>query len=117
MKNILLTSLLLALAGCGGVDLWPFGTRELERSRTPAGATEYRCDGGKRFYLRYLNSGASAWVILPERQFRLDKVASASGTRYSNGPATLETNGSEASLNDGPAAVFTGCRIAGSEKN
>ncbi len=116
MKKILLMSTVLVMSGCGGVDLWPFGTKEGERSRAPADATEYRCDAGKRFYLRGVKDGASAWVILPEREFRLDKVASASGARYSNGSATLETKGDAASLNDGPGAVYTGCRIAGSEK-
>jgi membrane-bound inhibitor of C-type lysozyme len=116
MKNIFLTSTLFVLSGCGSVDLWPFGAREVERSSAPANATEYRCDAGKRFYLRSARDGASAWVIFPEREFRLDKVASASGARYTNGSATLETNGDAASFNDGPQLVFTGCRVAGSEK-
>ena len=105
------------LGGCGGADLWPFGAREVERSRVPVNSTEYLCDAGKRFYLRILNNGASAWVILREREFRLDKAASGSGTRYSNGSSTLDMSGSEATLNDGPQAVFTGCKVAGSEKS
>ena len=102
------------LTGCGSVNLWPFGGgKEAERSRTPAHATEYQCNGGKRFYVRYLDSGGAAWVIFPEREFRLDKVASESGARYSNGIALLETNGSEATLRDGPTSAFTGCKAAG----
>ena len=118
MKNTFLPGTLLAalLAGCGGVDLWPFGAQEVERARVPANSTEYLCDAGKRFYLRILNNGASAWVILREREFRLDKAAAGPGTRYSNGISTLDMKGSEATLNDGPQAVFTGCKVAGSEK-
>ena len=119
MKNVFFTGALLAalLGGCGGIDVWPFGAKEVERSRVPRDSTEYLCDAGKRFYLRTLNNGAAAWVILAERQFRLDKVASGPGTRYSNGTSTLDMSGREATLNDGPQAVFTGCKIAGSEKS
>jgi membrane-bound inhibitor of C-type lysozyme len=103
----------LLMTGCGSVNLWPFGSDTApERSRAPANATEYQCDAGKRFYVRYLDGGA-AWVILPEREIRLDKVAAASGTRYSNGSATLEVNGNEAALTDAPAISFTGCKRAG----
>ena len=103
--------LVLFIAGCGSVNLWPFGGEGAqERSRAPANAAEYQCDAGKRFYVRYLDGGSSAWVILPEREFRLDKVAAGSGTRYGNGSATLEVNGSEASLADAPAIAFTGCK-------
>lgn len=110
-----LACLALLLTGCGSVDLWPFGggkTQEL--SRTPASATEYQCNAGKRFYVRYLDNGKAAWVIFPEREFRLDKVASETGARYSNGIAMLETNGNEATLRDGPTAAFTGCKARGS---
>jgi len=106
---------LLLLSGCGSVNLWPFGSEGAqERSRVPANAVEFQCDGGKRFYLRYLEGGASAWVIFPEREFRLDKVEASAGTRYSNGSATLEVSGSEAVLADGPTVSFTGCKSAAS---
>ena len=58
--------------------------------------------GGKRFYVRDLENGAAAWLILPDRQVRLDKMTGA-GTRYSNGIAVLEINGNEATLNDAPS--------------
>ncbi|TAK43048.1 MAG: hypothetical protein EPO29_05535 [Betaproteobacteria bacterium] len=109
-----LFGLLLLLPGCSSVNLWPFGGEGAqERSRAPANATEFRCDAGKRFHLRYLDGGASAWVIFPEREFRLDKVAAPAGTRYTNGSAMLEINGNEASLADGPTISYTGCKSAG----
>ena len=109
--SLALTAAVLA-SGCGGVNLWPFGSQGArEYSRTPADATEYQCDGGKRFYVRDLQGG-SVWIILPERQFRLDKVASSEGTRYSNGTATLDVNGSETTLRDGAAVAFIGCKVA-----
>lgn len=111
-----LVSVILAtlLAGCGGMPkLWPFGEASGERPRIPPGATEYNCDGGKRLYVRYVESGKAAWVILPEREFRLGPVVSASGARYGNGTATLETKGNEATLSDGAVVTHANCKTGG----
>jgi membrane-bound inhibitor of C-type lysozyme len=101
------------LAGCGGMpSLWPFSPAERERSRAPVNATEYQCDAGKRFYVRYLDNGASAWIIFPEREFRLDKAAGPTdGSRYTNGSAVLEVKGDQANLTDGPGLVFRDCKV------
>lgn len=110
-----LACICLLTAGCGGinVDVWPFGgARDREVSRAPADAIEYQCDGGKRLYVRYLDNGAAAWVILPERQFRLDKAIAASGARYGNGRTTLDTRDKEATLSEGPAITYAGCKTA-----
>ncbi len=110
----LLASLSMLLAGCGGMSmssLWPFDGAAQELSRTPANSIAYHCEGGKRLYVRYVDSGAYAWVILPEREFRLDKTGSAAGARYSNAKATLDRNGDEVSLSDGPTVNYTGCKV------
>jgi len=113
-----LAAALVALSGCSSINLWPFGdSKPQELSRKPVGATEYQCNNERRLYVRYLDNGASAWVIYPEREFRLDKVASESGTRYSNGIALLERSGDEVSLRDGPTVAFTGCKPAGEAKS
>ena len=108
----------LLLSGCGSVNvkLWPFdGDRGQDRAGVPTNATEFQCNGGKRFYLRYLDNGTAVWLMYPDRQVRLDKVDSTSGTRYSNGIAMLEINGNESMLADGPALSFTGCKAAESK--
>lgn len=102
------------LAGCGGGSLWPFGEKSTELSRVPANATEYRCNNERRFYARWLENGAAVWVIYPEREFRLDRVAGAEG-RYSNGVAMLENQGGTIGLRDGNVA-FTGCQTAAEAK-
>lgn len=108
-------TLLLAatlVAGCGGLRVGPFGREDGSRVVVPENATLYRCDAGRSFYLRFLATG-EAWVILPGREFRLDKLAADSGTRYRGAGATLDLKGadlSEAALDDGPANQFTGCR-------
>lgn len=60
--------------------------------------------------MRYLDNGA-AWVILPEREFRLNKTAS--GTRYSNGSFTLDLKDDGATLSDGAAVTHAGCKASG----
>ena len=92
-------------------SLWPFGdSAPPEASRKPAGATEYRCDGGKRFYVRPMEDGA-VWLIAPDREIRLPKFAAAEGTRYGVARVVLEISGPAATLVD-PPAEFSGCKRA-----
>ena len=109
--------IIFVLSSCSSVNLWPFGSgQSQELSRTPANATEYRCNNDRRFYARFLDNGASVWVIFPEREFRLDKVESASTTRYTNRQAILEVNeANEVSLRDGATIAFTGCTAGGAK--
>ena len=105
------------LAGCGEINVkkyLPFGGDSTiqERPRTPANATEYQCAGGKRIYLRTLEGGAAVWLILPEREVRLDRIGAEGSTRYSKGNTVLEITGSEARLNDGATVSFAGCKAA-----
>ncbi len=117
MRVASLAGISLLLSGCGGsisnVKLWPFGgDTAQERSRAPLNATEYQCAAGKRFHVRKLDGGAAVWLILPEREVRLDKTEGSTPARYSNGIAVLELNGAEATLSDGAAAPFSGCKSA-----
>ncbi|MCX7157351.1 MAG: MliC family protein [Rhodocyclales bacterium] len=109
-----LAAVSLLLAGCGDMNVkkyLPFGDDTVqERSRTPPNSTEYQCAAGKRFYVRTLEGGAAVWLILPERELRLARLGS--DTRYSNGIAVLELNGNEATLTDGAASPFTGCKAS-----
>lgn len=116
LKCLASLSCLSLLAGCGDINLRkyvPFGGQApQERSRTPVNATEYQCAAGKRFYVRTLDGGAAVWLILPEREVRLNKVGTGTDARYSNGIAVLEIVGNEAKLTDGAASSFTGCKAA-----
>lgn len=106
----------LMLSACGSVnlDVLSFGgAKEQDTSRAPAGATAYQCEGGKRLFVRYLDNGAAAWVILPEREFRLKKATAGSGNRYSNGSATLDLKDNVATLSDGAAVTHSRCKAVG----
>jgi hypothetical protein len=101
---------LLLLAGCSSIgELWTGGPRE--QSRVRKDATQLACDAGKTLMVR--RQPDSIWMILPEREFRLDAVPGA-GERYSNGRTTLTiAGGSEVSVEEGGAPLFSACRVAG----
>lgn len=107
-------SLLLAACSSVNLDVLSFGgAKEQDVSRAPAGATGYLCEGSKRLFVRYLEDGAAAWVMLPGREFRLNRSAAAAGTRYSNGGDTLELTEGGATLSDGSVVTYAGCKQAG----
>lgn len=103
-----LLSLSLLLAGCSSINLWPFGDdKPVQRNLTPANATAYQCNAGKRLYVRYTDN--AAWVILPEREFRLEK---GDGGRYRNGATVLETEEGGVLLREGTISLYAGCKTA-----
>ena len=102
-------ALILLLAGCGSVSLWPFGEPgSTELSRKPANATEYQCEGRKTFYVRNLDAGA-VWLIAPDREIRLAKPAGTTELVYTAGKVRLEITEQSATLLD-PPAQFLGCK-------
>lgn len=115
--TVVTTMLLVAatlLAGCGEMKMkvWPFGDGSpRERSRDPVNATEYQCAAGKRFYLRMIDGGAASWLILPEREVRLEAIGSG-GTRYGKGGLVLELGADKASLADGATTTYADCKPA-----
>ena len=97
-----------ALTGCGGFNVWPFGEPgATEVSRKPSNSTEYRCEGGRAFYVRNLEGGA-VWLIAPDREIRLEKLAGPGGV-YGVGKVRLEIAAQNATLLD-PPAQFVGCK-------
>lgn len=111
----LLAAMGLTMSACSSMSMdkvWPFGDKkEQDQPRRLSNATEYQCEGGKRFHVRYADNGATAWLIYPDREVSLTR--GTSGTRYSNGIAVLEINGVDATLKDGPTLAYKGCKAAG----
>lgn len=100
------------LGGCVRLDRINPWADAPERSRAPANAVAYQCKDRKGFHVRYDIAGKAAWVIYPEREFRLDPVEAASGARYSNGRTTLHTRGDEAFIEEAGSTVFADCKRA-----
>jgi hypothetical protein len=96
---------LLALAGCTTIEeLWRGGPRELSRVRPDV--TQLACEGGRTLSVRIEPGSKSAWIILPDREFRLDAVAGG----YSNGRSMLAVKGDVMSLEDPGSPSLAGCK-------
>ena len=117
LKGASLACAALLLSACGDMNIKkyiPFtGDSVQERSRVPPNATEYQCAGGKRLYIRMLDGGEAVWLILAEREVRLERIASTQ--RYSKGNTILSLNGSEATVADGATTPYSGCKTGGTE--
>ena len=112
-----LAGVALLLSACGDMNVKkyiPFtGNSGEERPRTPANATEYHCAGGKSIYVRTLDAGAAVWLILRERELRLDRIGTSN--RYSTGNTVLTLDGGNASVADGGPPTYSDCKTAVAE--
>jgi len=109
MRKFVVACAAMALAGCS--SWWPFGSSPApDRPWYPADASVYTCESNKTLVVRYLEGGKAAMVILPEREFRLDSVSSASGVSYSNGRTDLRTTGDAVQLEEGGNPQFVNCK-------
>ena len=106
----------LLLPACSSISntisnatLWPF-SGPVERPAVKPNGTEYKCAGGKTFYMRYMDNNAAAWVILPDREVRLDKQGAAA--RYVNGATALTVDADTLTLTDGAANSYSACTAA-----
>jgi hypothetical protein len=91
------------------VDLWPFGKGgEQGHEYMPANSVSFACEGNKKFYVRYLDKGASVWLILPDREVALAQVGSSKV--YSNGISKLDLSGEQAALEVNETTKYVGCK-------
>ena len=108
--GLALISAIALLTACSR-GWWPFQESSGDAAaRIPAGATEYICAGNKRLLVRHTPDGKSAWVIYPDREFRLDRTDGSSDDRFTNGVTTLSVYGDETVLEESGARVFTECK-------
>ena len=108
--------LILTATACANVDKYnPFTEEKPAEAYKPANATEYLCEGNKRFFVRMLDKGNAAWLIYPDREVRLEKSSKGSSV-YTNSVAVLEINGTEATLKDGPSINYAECKAGETTK-
>lgn len=111
MKNSLLIATTLLVGCSGGWVPWSKSSNTASTGPyTPPGASAYACEGNKRLLVRFEGGNKSAWVIYPDREFRLDRVASGPGDRFSNGRTTLTVKDGEAALEESGKVEFGKCK-------
>lgn len=102
----------ILLGGCSSVKVWPFGDKESATPGMPANAVEYRCDGGKRFFVRH--NGNNVWLILPEREINMSKAAG--DAKYVAGNTTLQLEADQAVLSENSNILYSGCKSTPAKK-
>ena len=108
-----LAALAALAAGCS-MNLNPFSSSgPSEVRRDMGGATEYRCDGHRRFWVRRVDA-TTVWLIAPDREVRLARIGAEGSQRYGVGNVVLELDGNEAKLQDPPAS-FANCKLPSAE--
>ncbi|MDP2247081.1 MAG: hypothetical protein Q8J65_03045 [Nitrosomonadales bacterium] len=115
-RTLYCVPLILSVAACSSVDKYnPFTEDKPAEAYKPANATEYLCEGNKRFFVRMLDKENAAWLIYPDREVRLEKSSEGSSS-YTNSVATLEIKNTEATLTDGPSINYAECKAIGKTK-
>jgi hypothetical protein len=79
-----------------------------ERKIRPEESVQYNCDNQKIFYLLYLNEKKSVWVILPDREFRLNQVDESQNI-YTNNITTLEISSGQTQIKDKKEILYSQC--------
>ena len=125
VPRLFLLALLASLTACStfkdltNVDLasmkvWPFGNTEAPRVYQPANSVPYMCEGNKKFFVRILENGASAWLILPDREVLL--AQSGSSKVYTNGISKLDLSSDDVSLVVNETTKYVACKANGVAK-
>jgi membrane-bound inhibitor of C-type lysozyme len=97
MRKLIIGTALFALSACVSHD---FGAGR---------RTDWRCDGGAAFSLRYNNLGA-AEVFAGGQTYTLPQAESGSGARYSNGSVEYSEHQGRATLTGAHGGPYENCR-------
>ncbi len=121
-----LLGLVASLSGCSSVKeltnvdltnmkIWPFGSSaDTPRVYHPVNSVPYLCEGNKKFFVRMLDKGASAWLILPEREVLLTQ--SGTSKVYTNGISKLDLTTDDVSLDVNETTKYVACKANGVAK-
>jgi len=126
IARLFLMGIIFGLSACStikdltNVDLtnlkvWPFGNGgDAPRVYQPANSVPYMCEGNKKFFVRMLENGASAWLILPEREVLLTQ--SGTSKVYTNGISKLDLSNEAVSLDVNETMHYLACKANGVAK-
>jgi membrane-bound inhibitor of C-type lysozyme len=95
MKKLLLAAAALSLSACAATN-------------PSAGRTDWRCDGGAAFSVRF--EGARAEVFAGGQIYTLPQSESGSGIRYSDGNVEYREHQGQATLAGARGGPYNNCR-------
>ena len=97
------------------MKVWPFGSSaDAPRVYQPANSVPYMCEGNKKFFVRMLDKGASAWLILPDREVSL--AQSGTSKVYTNGISKLDLSSEDVTLDVNETTRYVACKANGVAK-
>ena len=76
---------------------------------TPEDTTKFQCANNESFYLRYLEENNAVWVILKDREFRLDKIDDGNKA-YANSTTSLDINEGSAVIKLDSSILYEDCQ-------
>lgn len=97
------------------MKVWPFGgSADAPRVYQPVNSVPYMCEGNKKFFVRMLDKGASAWLILPDREVLL--AQSGASKVYTNGISKLDLTTEDVTLDVNETTRYVACKANGLAK-
>ena len=87
-----------------------------ERNIRPEDSIKYDCDKKKTFFLLYLKEKTSVWVILPDREFRLNQIDETQAI-YTNDITTLEISPGQTQIENEKEILYSQCVEEKEEKD
>lgn len=76
---------------------------------TPKDTTQFQCANNEFFYLKYLEENNAVWVILKDREFRLDKIDDGNKA-YANSTTSLDINEGSAVIKLDSSILYEDCQ-------
>ena len=97
------------------MKVWSFGSSaDAPRVYQPANSVPYMCEGNKKFFVRMLDKGASAWLILSDREVLL--AQSGTSKVYTNGISKLDLSSEDVTLDVNETTRYVACKANGVAK-
>jgi hypothetical protein len=115
-KKIVYVFLVILLSSCSSLSIdkekisnilsWESDTSE---DFSPKNSIQFECAENKVFYLRYLEEKNAVWIILDDREFRLEKILDQDN-KFSNSMSNLEINPENTILNTSSKTSYEQCK-------
>ena len=115
-KKIVYVFLVILLSSCSSLSIdkekisnilsWESDTSE---DFSLKNSIQFKCAENKVFYLRYLEEKNAVWIILDDREFRLEKILDQDN-KFSNNMSNLEINPENTILNTSAKTSYEQCK-------
>ena len=112
---------LFLLNGCSSFNLDKekitdiFSLDDEDQILSPENSIQFTCDQNQIFFLRYLEDKNAVWIILDNREFRLEKDL-VDDNKYSNGKTVVEISQGNVSITSNAKSLYKQCKENPSSK-